>query len=246
MRLPVTLFPQVIINKFNMNKFRTALVLTLVLASSSLHATVTLTTAIGELRDSTGTTVPIGTTMVLVSGTSGFGNISSLSSDLSGVNLQSGVSFGTGYKILSVAGATDLNPPGGSFGYGTQAEFNVTGLTTGTGTSGTDLAILWFPGLTGTAPQAVANGQSFGFFRSDTIDSATYGGPSFVTADAISFNTPTDGSAYQLSYTDTNLGGGIATSSFNATGVVSGVPEPSRSMLVLIGATCLLGRRKRI
>jgi hypothetical protein len=227
-----------------MNKFISALVLASVISASSLHATVTLTMAVGELRDSNGTTVPTGTTMVLVSGTSGFGTLSSLSSDLSGVNLQSGISFGTGYKILSVAGATDLNPPGGSFGYGTQAEFNVTGLTTGAGSSGTDLAILWFPGLTGTAPQALANGQSFGFFRSDTIDSATYGGPSSVPADAISFNTPTDGNVYQLSYTDTNLGGGIATSSFTAAGVV-GIPEPSRSMLALLGVACLIGRRKR-
>jgi len=226
-----------------MNKYRNSLILLSVLAASSLHASVTLTMSVGDLRDSNGSIVPAGTTMVLVSGTSGFGSISTLSSDLSGVNLQAGTSFGTGFTILSVAGATDLNSPNGDFGYGTSANFNVTGLTTGTGTSGTDLAILWFPGLTGTGAQTLANGQSFGFFRSDTIDSATYGGS--VPSEAISFNTPADGAAYSLAYVDTNLGGGIATSNFNATSTVGSVPEPSRSMLALLGLACLIGRRKR-
>jgi len=226
-----------------MNKYCNTLILLSVLAASSLHASVTLTMSVGNLRDSSGSIVPSGTTMVLVSGTSGFGSISTLSSDLSGVSLQAGASFGTGFTILSIAGATDLNAPNGDFGYGTSANFNVTGLTTGTGTSGTDLAILWFPGLTGTGAQTLADGQSFGFFRSDTIDSATYGGPSFVPADAISFNTPADGAAYTLAYVDTNLGGGIPTSEFTATGVV-GVPEPSRSMLLLLGLASLVVRRR--
>lgn len=226
-----------------MNKYCSVLIFSSVLAASSLHAAVTLTMSVGDLRNSSGAIVANNTTMALVSGTSGFGSLSALSSDLSGVNLQAGTSFGTGFKILAVAGATDLNPTNGDYGYGTSANFALTGLTGGAGTAGTDLAILWFPGLTGTGAQTLSNGQSFGFFRSDTIDSASWGGT--VPGSAISFNTPTDGGAYDLAYSDTNLGGGISTGSFTASNTVGAVPEPSRTLFCMIGFVALVGRRRR-
>ena len=208
------------------------------LFSHQALGTVTLDIQTANLRTSGGTVVPVNTTMILVSDTDGFSSLDGLSADLLNLNLAVGSTFGTNSKILNVLGASDLSGSG-DFGYNQSKSYDLTalGLTGGTGASGTDLAILWFPGLTGTAAQMVGNGQSFGFYRSDTVD--TLSGGSF------SFNMPTDGSTHSIFALDTNLLGGIAPSSFNATGTVGAVPEPSRSTLALLGLACLIARRKR-
>lgn len=207
------------------------------LFSHQAMGTVTLDIQTANLRTSGGTVVPANTTMILVSDTDGFSSLAGLSNELLNLNLAVGSTFGTNSKILNVLGASDLNS--GDFGYNQNKSYDLTalGLTGGTGTSGTDLAILWFPGLTGTAAQTLGNGQSFGFYRSDIVD-----GPS---GGSFSFNMPTDGSTTSIYALDTNLGGGIAPSTFNATGTVGAVPEPSRSMLAVLGLACLIGRRKR-
>ncbi|MCX6840474.1 MAG: PEP-CTERM sorting domain-containing protein [Verrucomicrobia bacterium] len=207
------------------------------LFSHQAMGTVTLDIQTANLRTSGGTVVPANTTMILVSDTDGFSSLAGLSNELLNLNLAVGSTFGTNSKILNVLGASDLNS--GDFGYNQNKSYDLTalGLTGGTGTSGTDLAILWFPGLTGTAAQTLGNGQSFGFYRSDIVD-----GPS---GGSFSFNMPTDGSTTSIYALDTNLGGGIAPSTFNATGTVGAVPEPSRSMLAALGLACLIGRRKR-
>jgi hypothetical protein len=199
---------------------------------------------VGPLRNSLGGIIPNNTTLVLVSDTNGFSNLNDLGVELNGINLTAGTTFGSGSRILQVIGASDLNS--NEFGYSTtlsNLDLAANGLTGAAGTAGTDLALLWFPGLTGSASQNLTVGQSFGFYRSDTIDAASYGGSAPV--DAISFNVPTDGFTYQLAAYDTNLGGSIAPSSFNATGVVSGVPEPSRSVLTILGLAGLIIRRRR-
>ena len=207
------------------------------LFSHQAMGTVTLDIQTANLRTSGGTVVPANTTMILVSDTDGFSSLAGLSNELLNLNLAVGSTFGTNSKILNVLGASDLS--NGDFGYNQNKSYDLTalGLTGGTGTSGTDLAILWFPGLTGTAAQTLGNGQSFGFYRSDIVD-----GPS---GGSFSFNMPTDGSTTSIYALDTNLGGGIAPSTFNATGTVGAVPEPSRSMLAVLGLACLIGRRKR-
>jgi hypothetical protein len=227
-----------------MNIKHAAFLLVGIFVAQTTQASITLQMQVGPLRNSLGNIIPNNTTLVLVSDTNGFSNINDLGLELNGVNLSAGTTFGSGSRILQVIGASDLNS--NDFGYSTtlsNLDLAANGLTGAAGTAGTDLALLWFPGLTGSAPQNLAMGQSFGFYRSDTVDAASYGGSAPV--DAISFNVPTDGFTYQLAAYDTNLGGTIATSNFNATGVVAGVPEPSRSMLALIGVACLIGRRKR-
>jgi hypothetical protein len=228
-----------------MNLKYTYLLLAGLFVTHTAQATVTLQVTAGSLRNSSGNIVPNNTTMVLVSDTNGFSSLATLGLELSGLNLTAGTTFGDGLRILQVTGASDLGS--GEFGYSATLsglDLAANGLTGASGTAGTDLAVLWFPGLTGTGSQTLANGQSFGFYRSDTIDSVSWGGA--APTDAISFNMPTDPGSYQLAAVDTSLFGGIATSSFNAAGTVGAVPEPSRSMLALIGLTCLLGRRKRI
>jgi hypothetical protein len=208
------------------------------LFSHQAMGTVTLDIQTANLRTSGGTVVPVNTTMILVSDTDGFSSLDGLSADLLNLNLAVGSTFGTNSKILNVLGASDLSG-NGDFGYNQNKSYDLTalGLTGGTGTSGTDLAILWFPGLTGTAAQTLGSGQSFGFYRSDIVDGASGG--------SFSFNMPTDGSTTSIYALGTNLDGGIAPSSFNATGTVGAVPEPSRSMLAVLGLACLIGRRKR-
>lgn len=209
-----------------------------IICISHSKATVSLDIQTAALRTSGGSIIPTNTTMILVSDTDGFSIPSLLDTELSGLTLTAGSTFGSGGKILNVLGATDLS--GGAFGYNASQVFDLSalGLTGGVGTSGTDLAILWFPGLTGTASQTLANGQSYGFYRSDSIDAGSGG--------SFSFNMAPDGSNHSIYALDTNLGGGIATSNFNATGTVGGaVPEPSRSMLALLGLASLVVRRRR-
>lgn len=216
-----------------------------IIAAQTAQATVTLQLTAGALRDSSGNIVPNNTTMVMVSDTNGFGNLSQLGEELLGVNLAVGTSFGDGLRILQVVGATDLNA--GDFGFSStlsDLDLAVNGLTGAAGTAGTDFAILWFPGLTGTAAQTLTSNQSFGFYRSDSIDSGSWGGS--IPGEAISFNIPSDPGVYSLAAVDTNLGGGIPTSAFNAAGTVGAIPEPSRSMLAFIGLIALIGRRRRL
>ena len=179
-----------------MNFKCTFLLLAGLFLTHTTQATVTLQVTVGNLRNSSGNIVPNNTTMVLVSDTNGFSSLPNLGLELSGVNLTAGTTFGDGLRILQVTGASDLGS--GDFGYSATLsglDLAANGLTGATGTAGTDLAVLWFPGLTGTGSQTLANGQSFGFFRSDTIDTASWAGS--VPSDAISFNMPTDpGSSY--------------------------------------------------
>jgi len=218
--------------------FSTLLLATVFFAHQA-RATVNLDIQTGALRTSGGAVVTINTTAVLVSDTDGFSDLTTLSAELLGLNLTVGSTFGSGSKILSIIGTTDIDGSN-RFGYVDNATYNLTtlGLTGAAGTAGTDLAILWFPGLTGTGARTLTNSQSFGFYRSDSID--TLSGGTFT------FNMPADTAAESIYALDTNIGGGLPPSTFNAAGTVGAVPEPSRSMLALIGLTCLLGRRKRI
>lgn len=208
-----------------------------VFAQSAL-ATVQLDIQTGVLRTSSGTIIPTNTTLILVSDTNGFSSTGTLSQELLGVSLTAGTTFGNGSKILSVIGASDLSGSG-DIGYNANQVFDLAalGLTGGAGTTGTDLAILWFPGLTGTGAATLANGQSFGYYRSDVVDSGSGG--------TWTFNMPADSTSQSIYALDSNLGGGIAPSTFNAAYTVSGVPEPSRILLAGLGLVGLVMRRRR-
>ncbi|MFZ4766989.1 MAG: PEP-CTERM sorting domain-containing protein [Roseimicrobium sp.] len=208
------------------------------LVASQASATVNLQFQVGSLRNGAGDIVPLNTTVILVSDTNGFSAPADIAAELLGVTIATGQTVGSGGKILRVVGASDISGLG-NVGYVDGSIFDLTalGLTGAAGTAGTDLAIMWFPGLTGTASQVLAGGQAFGFYRTDTVDTAS-------GAD-ISFNVPADPGAYTLASLDNtpNLLGGISPDAFKAPYTVS--PEPSRLMLVLLGVVGLITRRKR-
>lgn len=208
------------------------------------HASVTIQLNVASLRDSGGSVIPANTTIVLVADTNGFSNGAALGAELSGLNLTAGNTFGDGGKIVGVFSASDLNAGDiGLSGTLNNLDLAAFGLTGGAGTAGSDLAVLWFPNLTGTGTQTLANGQSFGFYRSDTIDADSYGGT--APSDAISFNVPTDGGSYQLTALDSNLDGSVPNSSLTANLTVTAVPEPSRLAFLFLGLAGLITRRKR-
>jgi MYXO-CTERM domain-containing protein len=178
--------------------------------------------------------VASGTIGVLVANTGGSGFAQGES--LVGSTLSVGGDLG-GNRILGVMNASDISTLG-DFGFSSSVVVNdFTGITNGssTGAGGTQLMFYWFPGLT-TGGATVAEGQSYGFFRSDTIDTGS--------GSDISFNMPADGGIYSLAAYDTTLGGGYASSLFQANSV-AGVPEPGRMVLALLGLAGLALRRRR-
>lgn len=203
------------------------------------QATVSLDIQTGRLFTSGGVNIAAGTIGILASDTDGFDSLSLLGTQLLNKTLSVGTTFGTNGQILSVVAASDLSG-GGDIGFSASPTLNLTalGLTGGAGTTGSDLAVLWFPGIT-AAGATLTNGQSFGFYRSDTIDSGSGG--------TASFNVPSDPGAYSIYALDSTLGGGISPSTFNAAGTVgaAAVPEPSRVLFCMIGFVALVGRRRR-
>jgi len=213
------------------------------MASNAAFASISIQLQVGSLRTQAGSIIAPGTIAVLASDTNGFSSQSALETELLGKTLSVGTTFSDFGKILGVFNASDLSGSGEiGLGGSTVLDLAALGLTgSANNTTATDLAVLWFPGLT-TVGSTLSQGQSFGFYRSDTTDALSGGD--------MSFNVPTDGFPYTLAAYDNTLGGGgngsVLPSTFNAAGTVGAVPEPSRSMLALIGLTCLLGRRKRI
>ncbi len=209
--------------------------LVLVVFASMAQASVTLNFDFGPAYTSGGAgMVNNGSLGVLVADTSGSGFAQGAS--LIGSTLSAGATLG-GNRILGVMNASDISG-GGIFGFSsTVSVSDFTGLTTGTATGfgGTPLMFYWFPSVN-SAGTTLAGGEAYGSFRSDTID----GGSS----SDISFNLPSDGGTYSLAAYDTTLGGGYASSLFQANSV-AGVPEPGRLMLALIGLSGLFLRRRR-
>lgn len=205
---------------------------------SFASASITINFTFGPAYTAGGSSmVAAGTLGVLVADTGGGGLPSGNS--LVGSSLTTGGLLGSS-KILHVFQAKDITEAG-SFGF--DEVVNITdfsGMTLGTSsnTTGTDLGFYWFPGLT-TIGDLISSGQSYGFFRSDIIDGGSGGD--------MSFNMPADGFTYTLAAYDDSLGGGYASSQFqaNSTAGVAGIPEPSRMVLALVGFAGLMLRRRR-
>lgn len=214
-----------------MKKFSALLFMTL---GTLAQASVTINFDFGPAYTAGGASmVNNGALGVLVANTSGSGFAQGAS--LIGSTLTAGGSLG-GNRILDVFGAKDISS--GTFGYSSAISVSdFTGITNGnaTGAGGTELMFYWFPSIT-TAGSTLAGGESYGSFRSSTIDAGS--------GSQISFNMPADGGAYALAAYDTTLGGGYASSLFQANSV-AGVPEPGRVMLALLGLLGLTLRRRR-
>lgn len=211
------------------------------LVANTLFASVTIPFTVGEAYTAGGVSqVAPGTIGVLVADTTGSG-IFAQGASLVGANLSVGEMLGDS-RILGVISASDLSGLGdfGFFDTLTIGDALLTGLTfgTATNTAGSDLGFYWFPGIT-TAGGIVSEGQEYGFFRSDTVDS--------LSGSEMSFNLAENGSTNALAAFTTNLDGSYDPALFqaNSTAGVAGIPEPSRMILAMLGFVGLMFRRRR-
>lgn len=185
-----------------------AAVLVLALAASPLSAAVSLIGQVGQLlRADTTTPVPAGSVVILVADTDK-ATSPGLANPL-GTTLRAGSTLGgaSGDLIVGVYQASDLGD--GVIG----VDFGGTTLAyTGALTAGTDLYLLWFPGVS-TVGNVVGSAQPFGAYRSDTVD--RNGGSD------IAFVTPSDGATVTLNAFDTGLGGLATAAQLSATHVTA-------------------------
>ena len=187
------------------------------------------------LRDSSGSTAPTSSLFLLVSSTSNAafqdivaGSSTAIGSLLNGDDrvLFKGDLSSYGNGVMTVNPTLDLSNP----------------LLTGW-TSGDPLALLWFPTLT-TASGTIAAGTAYGLY---TNASAVDGSAAWVTPSNPATNYKLlfytqGGSGDDLSPGATASNAAIAG---NASLTVDAAPEPSRSMLGLIGLGMLALRRRR-
>jgi len=98
--------------------------------------------------------------------------------------------------------------------------------------AGDQLALYWFPGLTGST---VGASQSYGFYRTSVIDTGSGGDMAFVL--------PTDGFPYTLAAINVDNAGIATNAEFTAIPVV---PEPSTYAAIMgIAALVVVARRRK-
>ncbi|MBK1792471.1 PEP-CTERM sorting domain-containing protein [Persicirhabdus sediminis] len=197
-------------------------ILALLLTAIVAQASITITWGFGSLRDSSGNVVPEGATVVMFVDTGG--GLPS-ADDLSGAVLTTGQTVG-GSEILDIFATSDAVDPGG-------VEETRTYTLDGNIASGADIGIYWF--LDGVSSgDTLTGGESYGSFTSSDVG---------VFGDW-NMTVPNDGSAVNILYYDTSLGGGVSESDFWASNNVA-VPEPSSLALIGLGAIGFIIRRRK-
>jgi hypothetical protein len=201
----------------------------LVIASAS-YADVSINIGqIGELRNSAGSVIDVGSLGILVADQSNNGVLNAFQTTLMTGQF---VGAGSDDRILGVYSA--VNVGSGAVGF----DFSSTTWTySGSFGQNDNLYFLWFPTISVGGSQ-VSAGTQYGQFRSDTKDD---GGD-------IAWVAPADGSSNSIYSLTAALGGSPAVSNVEFTATLTAVPEPS-SYAALLGA-CSLGfgllrRRKR-
>jgi hypothetical protein len=188
----------------------------------SLVADVSLDVEMGDFFSADGTDAPIGTYAILVSDTGSDGFLGSYTSAadadfsiFSGTSLTSGsILSGTGNdEIIGVFQMADLGTGGSSF-FSFLTGIDISGSSSLS--SGQNLAVYWFPTITNTSITGSVN--EYGFYRSDSVDTAS--------GSDIAFVMPTDGAYIFAEFPDA--------ASFTAVAV----PEPS-TYAALLGALAL-------
>lgn len=212
-----------------------ALVCGFLLLASTGHATVTIGIQGDTLKDSSGTALTSTGLFLLVSSTSDatFDSIVAGSSTSIGSSLNGGddrIVFRGDLQSSfansgSTAGVLDVNATGLNLS-------SVSGWS-----AGDPLSLLWFPTLT-TASGTIAVGTQYGRY---TNSLAIDGSAAWVT--------PSDTFSVNLGFYTTDAGflgaGSNPANAGNASLTVDAVPEPSRSVLGLIGFGMLALRRRR-
>jgi hypothetical protein len=203
--------------------------LSLLICSASLNAAITFNINAAQLSNSGGTPVPTNGLVLLVTDT--LGNGFSTLTDGTSLNLNSFINSDDDQILARWAlGASSLTA--GAFS-DTVSNLN----PSGNWNVGDPLALLWFPTLTTSSTTASAN-VSYGLYSNTAaaLDPSLDGGERWVT--------PGDGT-FGLNFFTTSFGGSHDNTSGNASLTVAGVPEPSRSLLGLIGLGVLALRRRR-
>lgn len=217
------------------------------LSLSCAQASVSIAFESGVIRDSSGTAVPVGTIGIVVvdslgngfAGTQSGAMTSSSYAGLVGLQLSAGQSVGDDV-ILGVFQATDVDVDGTApldrvFSGTLLNGYNYSGNIG----AGDQLAIYWFPGVTTVGETLTAGQTEAGFYRNSANDLASNS--------QIGFVLPSDGSSNNLFAYDSNLtgDGGSASPSALTAVAIAAAPEPSRVLLLGLGALGLVTRRRR-
>lgn len=210
--------------------------------SQQLLASVSILFEFQELRNSAG--VPLDTqTLTILIADSDKNSVFPSALDLLGATLNLGDDI-AGNRVFFTGttggdGATNATLSAGVIGI----EGSDLGLSSNSEIGGTRWAVYWFPGLS-TAPVigGIQEGQSFGFYHSDQIDSFA----SDLDAD-VSMVMPADGTqASTAIYVDNQTYDSSFPSVQDFTADLTVVPEPSLlAMLAFIGLTISIQRRRR-
>jgi len=217
-----------------MIKHSLTLILALLFIASKSQATVTIGIQADELRDSGVTALTSTSLFLLVSSTSD----ANFDAIIAGASTAIGSSLNGGDDRIVFRG--DLQSSFANYSAAGVLDVTATGLdlSSVSGWSSNDpLALLWFPTLT-TASATIDSSTPYGIY---TNAAAIDGSAAWVT--------PSDTSSVNIGFYTTaglNLGPGTnSASTGSASLTVAGVPEPSRSLLALIGFGVLTLRRRR-
>jgi len=215
-----------------MKQLKSLLCLSLFLGTSA-HSSITFDIQAEDLRTSGGA-IPTDGLVILVAdtGNNGFGAVEANRTFSSGSFLNAANDDQILWKN-SIVNTAGLNT--GAF-----ADFTSALNLDANWTTGDPLALLWFPTLTNATASSTAN-DSYGLFSGPALNGSN------------SWVTPSNGaSGYKLYFFTSSATGGTlsatgshANSLGNASLTVTGVPEPSRSLLGLIGFGVLALRRRR-
>jgi len=191
------------------------------------QANVNLEVQLLDLFQSNGTLITAGSKGILVASTTD--SVFGQSDALLGLNLTVGSIFAGDDVVVGVMSASALDTNRGF------ADSVVVPYSGNLG-EGDKLAFYWFPDISGST---VVGGSSYGFYRSDSIDSGAGG--------TVAFIAPATGSALTLAYYDTANGGMATKPEFTASLTVP-VPEPSTYALMGLGLVVvgLMARRKKV
>lgn len=218
---------------------RKTILLTLLLASASANATITIQGYFGTLLTANNSAVPDGTLFALVADSdssnsfAGIGNLNSAipSSDAANAAFTAGQTLTVGGTLggdtIFALGTVNSNISGA---FGAAAPVLTLGLGQNGVAAGRNYALYWFPGATYGGGNTATIGTQVGGIHST-------GTPDF---DLNGMTIPADGATVSQGFGTTDQGGNVAPTIVHAWLV----PEPSAALLGLLGAVGLV-RRKR-